>query len=105
MYQPPFSNIEGTDTDDKAFLIESRSLALLRLAPIFLILIAMSVGLLSIWVEPDGDSLIRLCEIVISGSLGSLTSIGSNTRGRHQDKSTTPFSKTTDNDIPTYRRQ
>lgn len=73
MKQRPFENIEGTDTDDKAYLLESRSLALLRLAPVFLILSALVVGALSLYIEPNGERLVRLAEIVISGSLGSLS--------------------------------
>lgn len=67
-----FHDVKGTDTDDKAYLLEARSLAILRLAPILLIMVALLVGVLSLWLD-DGDTLIRLSEMVITGALGSLT--------------------------------
>lgn len=73
MNQRPFKDVVGTYTDDKAYLMEARSLSLMRLAPVFLIALSLVVAAASIFIEPNGDRLTRLSELVISGALGSLT--------------------------------
>lgn len=71
--QRPFTDAPLTLTDDRAYLLEARSTALLRVAPVILITLGLGVGVLSLWVDPEGDRLVRLAEMVIAGALGSLT--------------------------------
>lgn len=74
MNRRPFKDVPQTSTDDQAYLMEARSIALLRIAPVILIAFGLGVGVLSMWIDPDGERLIRLAEMVIAGALGSLTS-------------------------------
>lgn len=70
-----YKDTPGTRVDDEAYLLHARSTAILRVAPVLLIVVALLVGLLSLFLEPTGDRLTRLSEMVIAGALGSLTNV------------------------------
>ena len=70
---PTFNDNPNTNTDDKAYLLEARAVAILRVAPLLIIIIAAVIAVLSLWLEPDGDTLVRLAESLVSGSLGAIT--------------------------------